>query len=163
MNSLLDLLERLARWFAVLAGAGLFMMMAVGALDVTSGKLVGRPVPGAFEATEALLAACALLPLARVRSLGGHIRVDVLVERFPARARRALGMFGDALSLALFSVLAWQGWLYAAHSISVLEYQAGPVSFPVYPAKIALALALTLMALYSLGRVLAPLAREDAG
>jgi TRAP-type C4-dicarboxylate transport system permease small subunit len=163
MNSLLNQLERLARWATALAGAGLFLMMAVGALDVVSGKLLGRPLPGAFEANEALLAACALLPLARVRSLGGHIRVDVLAGRFPAKARRALVRFGDALSLGLFSVLAWQGWLYAARSLSVLEYQAGPISFPVYPAKIMLALAMTLMALYSLGRLLAPAAREDAG
>jgi TRAP-type mannitol/chloroaromatic compound transport system permease small subunit len=157
-NALADKAARLA---TLLAGAGLFLMMLVGAVDIISGKLLGLPVPGAFEATESLLAASALLPLAYNRVSGAQIRVGFAVARLPLAWRAFLALLGDVLGAGLFAVLAWQGWKYAMRSLMVMEYQSGPVAFPVYPAKIILALALTLMALTCLARAIAP--RKEAG
>jgi TRAP-type mannitol/chloroaromatic compound transport system permease small subunit len=148
--------DRLAGWACFAAGAGLFLMMLTGAVDILAAKLLGLPVPGAFEATESLLAATALLPLAHNRVSHNHIRVRFAVAGLPIGAQNALGVVGDIMSAVLFGLLAWQGWKYALKSLAVLEYRAGPIGFPVYPSKIVLALALTLMALTCLARAAAP-------
>jgi TRAP-type C4-dicarboxylate transport system permease small subunit len=152
------LADRAAGLAAVAAGIGLFAMMLVGALDIITGKLLGSPVPGAFEATESLLAASALLPLAHNRVTRAQIRVGFVTARLPARLQAALRILADILGTVLFTLLAWQGWKYALRSLKALEFQAGAVAFPVYPAKITLALALTLMALTCLVRAAAALA-----
>ena len=62
-------------------------------------------------------------------------------------------LVGGALALVLFGLVAWQGWELAWASISVGEYAAGLVPFPLYPSKLALALGATLasaQALYGL-------------
>lgn len=140
-------LDRAASWAALASGMLLLCMMLLGALDVAGSWLLGRPVPGAFEATEMLLAAAALLPLAHITRTGAMIRVSFIHDRLPRPLRRAADALAALLSTGFFALLAWQAWLLAAASLDVGEYAPGPVPFPVAPAKIALALALTLGAL----------------
>jgi TRAP-type mannitol/chloroaromatic compound transport system permease small subunit len=148
--------ELLSGKASLAAGIGLFIMMLVGAADIAAGKLLGIPVPGAFEATEALLAATALLPLAYNRTTRTQIKVNFIFQRLPASAQRKLRAAGDLVCALFFGILAWQGWIFAFKSLAILEYQAGIVGFPVYPAKILLAVALSLMAATCLVRSLAP-------
>lgn len=148
--------DSLARKASLAAGIGLFIMMLVGAADIAAGKLLGKPVPGAFEATEALLAATALLPLAYNRTTRSQIRVNFIFQRLPSSVQRKLRAAGDLICALFFGILAWQGWIYAFKSLAILEYQAGIITFPVYPAKILLAIALSLMAATCLVRSLVP-------
>jgi TRAP-type C4-dicarboxylate transport system permease small subunit len=70
--------------------------------------------------------------------------------------QRKLRAGGDLICALFFGILAWQGWIYALKSLAIMEYQAGIVAFPVYPAKILLAVALSLMAATCAVRSLAP-------
>lgn len=146
------LLDRAASLAALASGALLMGMMLLGALDAALGQ-AGFHVPGAFEATELLLAAAALLPLAHATRTGGMIRVGFVRRRLPRTARRAADVLAALLALGLYTLLAWQAWLLTAASARVDEYAAGAVAFPVAPAKAALALALTLAALAALAQI----------
>lgn len=153
LNGVSRVLVRAASLAALASGVLLMAMMLLGAVDVASSWLLNRPIPGAFEATEMLLAAAALLPLAHVTRTGGMIRVGFLHDRLPAPARRAADMLAALLSTAFYALLAWQAWLLVTTSINAGEYAPGPVPFPIAPAKIALAVALTLGAFAALGGV----------
>ncbi len=144
------LLARLGVLGITLAGASLLLMVLLGAIDIIGTKFFDRPLPGTFEATEALMVLGVFLALPYTQARRQHIAVDLLVSRFGPGGRRALDAFATFLTLAVFVLIAWQGWVLALASFSVREYASGIVRFPVYPAKFALAVGASLMVFQAL-------------
>ena len=70
-----------------------------------------------------------------------------MLTRAGPTARRALEIFALALTLGVFILLAWRGWVLGLNSLAVREYASGILRFPIYPAKLGLALGATLTVL----------------
>lgn len=132
------------------AAASLLLMMSLGTADALATRLLDRPVPAALEGTEALMVCTVFLALANTQARRMHVAVDLVTSRLPRRVRLALDLFAQVITLAVFLLIAWQGWLLAAQSAALREYAPGLVPFPIYPAKIALAVGSTLMVTQSL-------------
>lgn len=105
-------------WIArVLAWCGGIILVAIAVLTVAS--ITGRalifiglsPITGDFELVEAgcAIAIFCFLPWCQLRR--GHVTVDVLVARFPARVQAALGFMGDILIALAAGVILWRIWL----------------------------------------------------
>lgn len=76
-----------AGWVIGLAGAALLMvLMLLTAVDVV-GRSLGRPIPGAKEATQVMLAGLVFLMLPLVTRLRAHIAVDLMDVFIPPRLR----------------------------------------------------------------------------
>ena len=140
-------MDRLNEIGAVLSGVALLIMMIMGACDVFLGKVFNTPVPGTFEATEALMVVSAFLAIAYNQQVRGHIKVELFTSRMSPRLQLKFEAFNFLLSSIFFFLLTWQGWRFAIVSLKVREYESGLIAFPVYPAKLLLALGLTLMTL----------------
>ena len=138
---------RAAAW---LAGGAVLVMAIAGAADVLGTWLLGQPLPGAYELTQALLVAAVMLPLALAQQQGRHIRVTMLLDRLPERFRHGADVFNALLTLLLFGLIAWFGWSMGIKSTLIGEFTSGLIPFPVWPAKLALAAGASLMALQSL-------------
>jgi TRAP-type C4-dicarboxylate transport system permease small subunit len=145
-----------------LAGASLVLMTLLGAADIVGTKFFNYPIPGTFEATEALMVLTVFLSLAHVQARRDHIAIDLVVSRLSANARRALELGARLLTLGVFAVMGWQGWALGLASVRDREYASGIVQFPVYPSKLALAVGVTLLVLQALLDVVGAL-RGDAG
>ena len=109
-------LDRLARWLAEVfkwvGGAAVAAMLIITCLDVVF-RGVGRPVWGLVE-TVTLLAVLALACSLPVTQLSrGHVALDMVVRRLPARIARSVEAVGHSLSFGLFGVVAWRLWVYA--------------------------------------------------
>lgn len=147
---MISLLARLGALGVALAGASLLLMVLLGAIDIIGTKFFDRPLPGTFEATEALMVLGVFLALPYTQAHRQHIAVDLLVSRVGPGGRRALDAFATLLTLSVFALIAWRGWVLALTSFSVREYASGILRFPVYPAKFALAVGASLMVLQAL-------------
>ncbi|GAB5467452.1 MAG: hypothetical protein Kilf2KO_04820 [Rhodospirillales bacterium] len=142
-------LYRFNRAAAMLAGLGLFMMMAIGAVDAFSTKVLSAPLPGVYELTETLMVMSAFLALALAQANDGHIRVTIFVGLLSPRWRALLDLFGALLTALLFIAIAWFGWASAIHSFAVGEFSPGSLPIPIWPARLALALGASLMVVQS--------------
>jgi TRAP-type C4-dicarboxylate transport system permease small subunit len=93
--------------FGIATGSLLACMTLLTTLDVVGRYLFNRPLRGAFELTEVLMAALifAALPLVTLRS--EHIAVDLLDLWIPARARMLQRMLIQLACAAVAAVLAW--------------------------------------------------------
>ncbi len=105
---LVERLDRLAAIVETIAGlflAAITLLVFVSAL----GRYVfAAPIPDAFDVSRLLLGVVILWGFASVGYRGAHIKVDLVAELLPARARRGLDLLG-ALVLLLFTVLlAWK-------------------------------------------------------
>jgi TRAP-type C4-dicarboxylate transport system permease small subunit len=155
-------LERAAvawtRRLALLAGWLLLAVALATVLDALLRSLLGRPIPGAFEATELLLGAVVFFGLPHASLTDGHVSVDLLVGRLGRRGRH-LAIAGAALVsaalLALVTVqmadLAREYWLTRRTTITA--------RIPVFPFILPVTAAGGLAALGFVGQAAGALAR----
>ena len=141
----------LVRGLEILSGLLLLALMAVTVIDVVGRYLLDRPLPGAFETTELLLGALVFAALPLVGRAGGHVEVDLLDARLPARARRALAWAGAAVSALVLGVFAWRLAVLGVHQA---EDGARSISLgiPFAPVAFLGAGACLLAAAFGLGR-----------
>lgn len=108
LMSQLDRLERILISIAVFCGgAALVGMIALTCANILV-RTVGDPIRGTFELMGYGGAVVTALALAYTQKRRGHIAVDVLINRFPPRLRKALNSFNDAACAVFFAILTWQ-------------------------------------------------------
>ncbi|HEY9567099.1 MAG TPA: TRAP transporter small permease [Thalassobaculum sp.] len=144
MQVIARILEKLA--FAVLCvgGVGVLLSMFLGTADVVGTQVFGQPVPGAREITESTMVLIVFGALTYGQIRRSHIRVELLYMRLRPRAKAALDILADVCGLLFFGLLLWQGINEAQFSLQIGESTDGLIRFPLYPARITLALGTAL-------------------
>jgi len=153
VRTLLDGAYRLAGYAAAVALVLIFMLVLiqVGArLADSAMRLAGLPplgfiVPSIAEICGFLLAAASFLALSHTLTIGGHIRVGILVERLPAGLRRVV----ETASGVAAALLAGY-FTYAVTELALKSWRYNDVSYGFVPAPLwlpqsAMALGLLLL------------------
>ena len=145
MQMISRVLEKLA--FAVLCvgGVGVLLSMFLGTADVVGTQMLGQPVPGAREITESTMVLIVFGALTYGQIRRSHIRVELLYTRLPPRGKAMLDILADAAGLLFFGLLLWQAINEAEFSMQIGEATDGLIRFPLYPARIILAVGTGLM------------------
>lgn len=92
---------------AVLCGALFMIMLLLGTGDVIGRFVFNHPITGTLEFSTVLMAGIVLLGWAYTQNQGGHIRVDIILGRYPSRLKALVDVLGLGLSLLLFMAIAW--------------------------------------------------------
>ena len=119
-----------ARLYGVSAAAIVFIMLLTCA-DVVM-RLFDRPIPGTYELVGYFGAVIVAFALAHTFVERGHIAVELLVDRLPARPRAFIEGTGYLLSAVLFGLLAWQSQVYAMDLIETGEVSL-TLGIPTWP------------------------------
>ncbi len=138
------------RAFALLSGIAMLLMMAAGALDIVTTNLLSWPIAAAFEFTEAMMVVVVFFALALAQARKSHIRVEVIYERMPRICQRIVDVIQFLLSGVFFGLITYFGWKAAAIGFAQGEYASGIINFPLWPARVAMAVGGTLMTLQCL-------------
>lgn len=93
---------------AALAAAMMFTTFG----DVLMRYLFRSPIHGAFEITEVSMGLIVFFALPWTIRRGGNIRVTILFDRFPERARRVATVATELLCAATSAFIAWRVWLF---------------------------------------------------
>jgi len=120
---------------ALAACTGLFLLMMVSFVDVVGRQGFSRPLPGATELTEILLAWVVFVTLPLTTRADGHIVIDLIDTLVPAWLRPFQLAFIDLIGAAAFALIAWQVWVQADWLASYGEHTAVlrlPLSHIVY-------------------------------
>ena len=147
---LIDLIGRFSEVGVFLAGLALMLMMFIGAADVIADKIFNWPIPGTLEFSESLLVMSFFMAIAFTQLRRGHIAVELFTSRLKGDKKEFLDLLSYFLLLVFFFLITFQGWKFALHSLRILEFQSGPINFPVYPAKLIAAIGLSIMTLQCL-------------
>lgn len=149
------LLEKAVRWWALLGGAILLIIILVTVTNVGAfaldklARMVGesvRGLPGYEDFVRLAISGAALMFLPYCQLQRGHVSVDLFVERLPRRARTvlaavsligfaalamflaywmALGMIETRADGAVSRVLGWPEWPFYLPGILSLALWAG--------------------------------------
>jgi len=144
------LLARLDRWLGVvednanlIAALAVFFLMFVGVAQIVGRKILGIAIHGYIDYIEQSSALFAFLGIAYAQRLGSHIRMDITLG-WPPRLRWWLELLGVALALFIITFL-----IQASFGAFLRAYQIGDstmdIRLPVWPAKLMVPLALSLL------------------
>jgi TRAP-type C4-dicarboxylate transport system permease small subunit len=146
--------QQLDRFFnAVGYLAGVFM---VGTLLTVLASILGRLHPvfelaGADAYAGYCMAVSAFLALAPTLRRGEHIRVTLLLNQLPARARRLLDILCHGVAIVLSGALAWYSIRLVAQSREFSDISTGLDATPLWIPQLGMALGTSLFALAFVG------------
>jgi TRAP-type C4-dicarboxylate transport system permease small subunit len=90
----------------------LALMMLLTASDVILRYAFNRPIVGAYDLTEYMMAIVVSFGLAYCAFMKGHVRVDLVVSHLPQRLQAVIDSITGLLSVFLFAVITWQSFVY---------------------------------------------------
>ncbi len=162
-SGLAQLLRKLRRGAAVIAGFAMLTMMLTGAFDVIGTNVFASPIPAAFEFMATMMVMVIFFSVALAQAQRSHIRVGVFTDHLPRPLRKLTDVLQFLCSLVFFGLVAWFGWKSGLRGFEVGEYVSGAINFPIWPARFALAIGASLMVLQNLYDLFAcVMNREDA-
>ncbi len=148
VSALIDRLGTLLRTAGALA---LTAMMLLTVADVT-GRIFKHPIFGSVEIVGFLAVVVMAAALPDTYKMDGHVGVEVLVRLLPPKLRLILEIMTRSLSFMLFSVVAWQMFIYAADLQGAGEVSMN-LEFPMHIIVYVLAACLIVFALTILKRI----------
>jgi TRAP-type C4-dicarboxylate transport system permease small subunit len=121
--------QRISRILAWIAGAViLFGCAGLITIDVVTRYFFRRGMVESFELSGYALAACIGLGMAFTVTSKANIRVDILLDALPDRARVACDILASLALMVVAAALAWftfgtlrQSWALGARSVSTLQ------------------------------------------
>jgi TRAP-type C4-dicarboxylate transport system permease small subunit len=89
----------------------LFVMMALGTVDVLGRYLFNKPILGTLEIFEILLPAIVLLGLGYTQENRAHVRMSILVSHLSFRTQTVLNLLTNGCALLISALILWRGWV----------------------------------------------------
>ena len=126
-------LDRLATLIERIAGLFLAVITVLVFVSAIGRYALAAPIPDAFDIARLMLGVAMLWGFASVGYRGAHIKVDLVAELLPARARLWLDVIA-ALVLLLFTVLlAWKllGRVESAFASNEFDLRSAPAGLAV--------------------------------
>ena len=131
----------------------LAMMMFLTFIDVLLRYILNSPVPGATELIEFMMGIVVTFSVAYTAHKRAHIGVDLLIERFPRKARRLIGCVTSFLALGLFVLICWQTVILISEDY-YSNLESAVLYIPVYPFIATVAVGFVILCLVLLAEFL---------
>lgn len=132
------------RGTALISGFGIFIMMMFGVAQIVSRKVLNWPIPGYIDIVEIMMTFLVFLGLAYTERLGGHIRMEILVNQLKGRTLWLFELTGIIVGLFVCAVLMKYSWDHA-----IRAYDSGDSTIDIqllwWPSKMVVPAALTLL------------------
>jgi tripartite ATP-independent transporter DctM subunit len=145
--------------FSIYLGAFFALGMAVlVVVDILLRQFFNRPMSGVVELETFMVAVLCFVGLAYTQIKGGHVSVDLFVDKIPPKVRRLLDCLFPAFGLFLFGVITWQYGVRVFDSIKLGEI-SDVLVWPFWPFFLITAFGCALLALVFLAETLNGLAK----
>jgi TRAP-type mannitol/chloroaromatic compound transport system permease small subunit len=125
----------------------IILIMVITMIEVVARYAFNSPTMWAWPINRQLFGVFILFGGAYTLLYGGHIRVEVLYNRFSPKMKSIARLIALACFLVFIGVLVWQGALMAGISLMSGERASGTFNIPLYPFKILIPIAAFLFLL----------------
>ena len=138
-------IAKTAEMFNWVSAAAVAAMMGLTCMDIIL-RLFRHPIPGTYEMVGFLGAVFAAFALGYTSVHRGHIAVDFVVQKLPARAQSLVDGVNALICAVFFGFLSHQCMVYAADLKSFGEVSM-TLQMPVYPFVYGIAVGCCLLTL----------------
>ncbi len=132
MVKISNFLNRINKIVVVVSFVGLAFLMLLNVVDVIISKLFTKSIVGAYEISECVLLCTVFASFAYGQSKGVHVRMMLIVQKFPETLRYIVAAFCNILSAGISALCTYATFYGAArkladHTVSQILH------FPLYP------------------------------
>ncbi len=124
------------KWFTNVAlsiGMGwVIVMMLLTTIDVAGRYFLSKPIPGAIEMSEFMLAIFGILGMAYTHQSGANVKVTMLTSALPPKLAKFTETITLLLSLQIVAMLAWYGIVSGIEELD-LGTTTDTLGIPIYP------------------------------
>lgn len=96
--------------FNLIAALCIMGLMLLGVVQIVGRSLFNTPIWGYIDMVELVMAAFAFMGVAYCQRLGGHVRMELLLGRLPARAQYVFEVLATLVALGIVGVLVYYGY-----------------------------------------------------
>jgi len=125
-------LKPVCYWSTITGGVTLLLIMVLISMDVSLRVFLNAPIRGIIEMVECLLIIVIFSGMAYVEILDEHIKVDVLVNKFPPLAQKVITASANMLSTGIIAIVGWQ-CLHQGQFLTTSGYHSGILRIPQWP------------------------------
>lgn len=145
-------LFRIETALALFGGFAAFSLLLLAVVSVTGRNAFGTPLEGYVDWIEQLMPIIAILGISYVQRVGGHIRMDIVVGNLRGRALWLAELLTTCAALVLVALLIWGSWSHFLRSFDwgsplYSRDSTMDIGLPIWPAKLLVPLALTVLSL----------------
>lgn len=158
LDKISQFLNRLLVWIAGGFLAGIVILTCANILL----RLVWKPILGTVELVGYSGAIVTAFALGYTHIKGGHIAVDILVQRFPKGVRRVLRLLNSFICMIFFALVTWEVAKYATTLLKTGEVTE-TLRIIYYPFTYGVALGCALLSLVCLTHFLRDLRPAEEG
>lgn len=122
-------LDSLSRWMGYVSSAIIIILMLLVTADVCGRYFFNSPITGASELARFSMIIIVFPALAWTALAGKHIKVGLIMERFPPRYQAIVNSIMLLAALGTYGVIVWKSTLYSmgVHNItSMLRLPQAP-------------------------------------
>ena len=148
-----SLLSKLDQWFfklesllTLVGGIVIFMLVFLATVNVLGRWLFSFPISGYIDWVEQSMAFFAFLGIAYTQREGGHIRMDMLVGHIHGRILWITELISTLLMLIITVILIYGSYLHFLRAFQIGDSSLD-INLPIWPAKLVVPFALTVLAL----------------
>jgi TRAP-type C4-dicarboxylate transport system permease small subunit len=155
-NSVVQWISRIG---IIISSVILAAMMCLTAVDVILRYCFNKPLGWSYEITELLLVFIVFSGLLYVQMKKGHVSVDILVSRLPAKSKYIVEVIVTIISFVLVSLMAWQTFV-AVQGQMESNLSTGILRMPIYPFVVVAACGIAMLCLGFLKDIIDLLAKR---
>lgn len=140
MRKTLDRLYLVSCWFGAfcigLIGLLVVCQVLLNLIDristLATGSAIGLTIPSYADFTGFLLAAASFMALAHTLRDGAHIRVVLLIGRFPKKVQPAVELWCSGFALVVAAYFTWYTALLVVESFTYQDLSPGMIAVPLW-------------------------------
>lgn len=141
-DRVLRALEMVLVWVAALVTAAI--------LALSTGEIIARgafnaPIRGQLDIITLAMPLAAILGISRALTVNAHVRMPLIVDALPSRARHAIEAAGMLLGTGICAVLSLGGYQYFERALAYSD-NTPDLRIPTWPVKLAISVTLALLA-----------------
>ena len=137
-------LGRVENRLNLLAGLLIFALMLLGVAQIVLRTVFRNPIFGYIDIVEVSMVGFAVLAIAFVQRVGGHVRMELVVARFRGRALWIAEAVGTALAIFIVAVLIPYSYRHFERAFNFGDSTID-IEIVTWPAKLAVPVALALL------------------
>lgn len=134
LDGILRALAAVEKVVSTIAAVFMFAIMIIVFSDVVMRYAFNRPFSWAYDLISLyLMAGVFFLVLSEAYTSRAHVSVDILQQKFPPAVVRLTEIVTCLVGIAVFSLIAWLGFLRAVDSFRSSDVMAGAIPWPMWP------------------------------
>ena len=163
MKQFLRTIDRISDWAGKISSILIFVGIFVLSFEVIARYFFGAPTVWAHGYSQRIFGTYFVLVGAYTLLKNGHVRVDIIYQRFTLRKRAFLDLVNYSMLLIWSFVLIKEGWMFFMCSFNIREADEMVLAHPVYPVKFLLFIGAILITLQGINRLIVSLIELTRG